>query len=146
MSFQDLPKDWSGYPLSDPTIAADVVDLQINVGDRRLGILKALLCDEEDHFLMTIDLNLPGRIQDVRPSSCGKLLEPIVQPLQDSPGGSLVLALGRPGPAEWPAVDSEWAEAASQACGAVGVRLIGFYVATTYQVRRAEVSAVAPAT
>ncbi|WP_344113272.1 hypothetical protein [Kribbella alba] len=144
MSFQDLPKNWSEFPLSDPTLAADVVDLQINVGDRRLGIFKALLCDQEDRFLMTVDLNLPGRIQDVRPSSCSKLLEPVAIPLQDLPGGgALVLALGRPGPAEWPAVDSEWAEAATQACRAVGVRLIGFYIATTYQVRRAEVSAIA---
>jgi hypothetical protein len=143
MSFQDLPKDWSDHPLSDPTIAADVVDLQTNVGDRRLGIFKALLCDPEDRFLMTIDLNLPGRIQDVRPTSCAKLLEPVVLPMQDIPGGSLVLALGRPGPVEWPAVDNEWAEAATDACRAVGVRLLGFYVATTYQVRRAEVSAIA---
>ncbi|GAA1522507.1 hypothetical protein [Kribbella lupini] len=57
-------------------------------------------------------------------------LRPVIRPLQVYPGGALLLTLGRRGPSATTTSDREWAEAATRACRSLGVRLLGFYVAS----------------
>ncbi|MFI7068615.1 hypothetical protein ACIBL3_47040 [Kribbella sp. NPDC050124] len=60
MSFQDLPPTWTDHPLSDPTRAADVVDLLVSLGDRHRGTFTVILCDENTHYRAAIAIDLPS--------------------------------------------------------------------------------------
>lgn len=51
MTFEDLPSNWADMPLTDPALAADVVDLFLGDRDRHADSLMLLLCDE-DHRLV----------------------------------------------------------------------------------------------
>ncbi len=57
-------------------------------------------------------------------------LRPVIRPLQVYPGGAIILTLGRRGPSVTTTSDREWAEGAVRACRSLGVRLLGFYVAS----------------
>ncbi|MGC4938391.1 hypothetical protein [Kribbella sp. DT2] len=57
-------------------------------------------------------------------------LRPVIRPLQVYPGGALILALGRRGPGTTTKSDREWADAAVRVCRSLGVRLLGFYLAS----------------
>ncbi|MEV0282950.1 hypothetical protein AB0H36_02410 [Kribbella sp. NPDC050820] len=60
MSFQDLPQTWTDHPLSDPTRAADVVDLLVSLGDRHRGTFTVILCDENTRYRAAIAVDLPS--------------------------------------------------------------------------------------
>jgi hypothetical protein len=139
MSFLNLPTDWSESPLSDPTLAADVVDLCVSAGDRRLGLFKVIFCDEEDRFRGGVDISLRDRHGQLQLTDCRAVIEPVVTTLRENPDRGVLLALGRPGPESWPAIDDQWAEIATAVCDEAGVRLLAFYVATSDHVRRVEV-------
>jgi hypothetical protein len=138
MSFENLPKDWSECSLSDSTLAADVVDLCLNEGDRHLGLLKAIFCDEQDRFHGSVDIELRDRDGQLHLTDCRTALKPVVAALRASPGIGLLLALGRPGPEMWPPIDNEWAERATAVCAEADIRLLGLYVATPNHIRRVE--------
>ncbi|GAB2649828.1 hypothetical protein [Kribbella swartbergensis] len=61
MSFRDLPQTWTDQPLSDPTVAADVVDLLVSLGDRRRGTFTVVLCDANTHYRAAIAIDLPSQ-------------------------------------------------------------------------------------
>ncbi|ADB33327.1 hypothetical protein Kfla_4292 [Kribbella flavida DSM 17836] len=130
MTFTDLPKDWRRRPLSDVLIAADVVDLYCTAGDRRRGALTLFICDEQDCFRGAVVIDLCELLDEHRPPQLAAALRPVVRPLQVYPGGALMLALSRPGPAAISDDDREWAEAAARVCRTTGVRLLGFYIAS----------------
>ncbi|TDU83541.1 hypothetical protein EV138_6005 [Kribbella voronezhensis] len=138
MSFLNLPPDWSESPLSDTTLAADVVDLCVSAGDRRLGLFKAIFCDQEDRFRGGVDISLRDRHGQLHLTDCRTVLEPLVAALSDHPDLGVLLALGRPGPESWPAVDNQWAELSADICNEAGVRLLAFYVASADHIRRVE--------
>jgi hypothetical protein len=138
MSFLNLPKDWSELPLSDPTTAADVVDLCLNEGDRRLGLLKVIFCDEQDRFHGCVDIELRDRLGQLHLTDCRTALKPVVAALDANLRIGVVLALGRPGPEVWPPIDNEWAEAATAVCDEADIRLLALYVATPDHVHRVE--------
>jgi hypothetical protein len=138
MSFENLPKNWSECSLSDPTIAADVVDLCVNEGDRRLGLFKAIFCDEQDRFHGAVEVELRDRFGQLQLDDCRTPLRPVVMALRESPGIGLLLALGRPGPDVWPPIDDDWAGTTAAVCAEAGIRLLGFYVATPDHIRRVE--------
>jgi hypothetical protein len=138
MSFLNLPTDWSETPLSDPTLAADVVDLCLSVGDRRLGLLKAIFCDSEDRFHGQVEIELRDRHDQLHLTDPRAVLEPVAVALRSAPGTSVLLALGRPGPPSWPAIDNTWAETAATICADSDIPLLAFYVATPEDVRRVE--------
>jgi hypothetical protein len=71
------------------------------------------------------------------------MLKPFLLAAQAGTDSGLLLAMGRFGPSDLPEVDEPWAAEVARLCREYGVRLIGFYVATTDGVRRAEVGAVA---
>jgi hypothetical protein len=135
MSFRDLPQTWTDQPLSDPTVAADVVDLLVTLGDRRRGTFTVILCDANTHYRAAIAVDLPSQFEHLTRASaagdmCASALTPIMPAVRTAPGTTLLLALGRPGPPTWPSLDAEWASAATHTCRAAGVSLLGFYVAT----------------
>jgi hypothetical protein len=132
MSFENLSATWADEPLTDPDVTADAIDLMVSLGDRRRGIFTILLCDPHDRYLATVAIDLPGTFS-VGPSPaqlCGTALRPFIPAVHTAPGTALVLALGRPGPARMIDLDAQWAQAAATICNAVGIRLLGFYVAT----------------
>ena len=139
MSFQDLPQTWPDHPLSDPALAADVVDLLVSLGDRQRGTFTVVLCDEDTHYRAAIAVDLPAefehRTRSLAPGDmCTSALTPIMPAVRTAPGTSLLLALGRPGPPTWPSLDTEWASAATHTCRAAGVPLLGFYIASAHHI------------
>ncbi|WP_329476259.1 hypothetical protein OG558_37915 [Kribbella sp. NBC_01510] len=150
MSFQNLAPTWATQPLSDPALATDVVDLMVSLGDRRSGTFTAVLCDHDDRYIATVAIDLPSEFEHLEPSLrsdglCGSALSPIIPALRTTPGAALILALGRPGPAVWPDLDTEWAEAATHICTAAEVRLLGFYIASATHIYQPAVRASAAA-
>ncbi|MFC6159671.1 hypothetical protein [Kribbella jiaozuonensis] len=71
----------------------------------------------------------PGAAPDPG-SLCANALHPLVPAIQTAPDTGVILALGRPGPARSPALDNQWAQAATTICQAADLRLLGFYIAT----------------
>ncbi|QNE16730.1 hypothetical protein F1D05_00975 [Kribbella qitaiheensis] len=138
MSFENLPRNWPECPLSDSTTAADVVDLCLSEGDRRLGLLKVIFCDEQNRFHGCVDIELRDRFGQLQLDDCRTVLKPVVAAVRASPGIGLLLALGRPGPESWPPIDNEWAEAVTTVCAEADIRLVAFYVASAGHVHRVE--------
>jgi hypothetical protein len=135
MSFQDLPQTWPDHPLSDPTHAADVVDLLVSLGDRQRGTFTVVICDQDDRYIAAVAIDLPSefehRLPSLQPSElCSTALGAVMPAVSTAPGTALLLALGRPGPDIWPELDTEWAEAATHICQAADVRLLGFHIAS----------------
>ena len=173
MSFHNLPPTWTNQPLSDPTRAADVVDLMVTLGDRRRGTFTVLLCDPDNHYRAALTLDLPedfaGPVEHITSLQggshhrragtagashhhragtagvCSSALDPILPAVRTAPGTGLILALGRPGPPFQPEVDTEWAEAATRICQAADVRLLGFYVASADHVYQPQLQTEAAA-
>jgi hypothetical protein len=144
MSFQDLPQTWTDHPLSDPVLTANVVDLLVSLGDRQRGTFTVILCDNDDHYIATVAIDLPSEFRAAMPSLepselCSTAFGAIMPAVRTAPGTGLLLALGRPGPDFWPELDTEWAEAATHLCRIAGVRLLGFYVASAHHIYQPEV-------
>lgn len=134
MTFTDLPRNWTDLPLTDPALAASVVDLYVTEGDRRSGVFSALLCDEKSRFIASIQLDLPDYADDPPTDTCEEVLDPVIPALQLRPDGALLLALGRPGPGMPVPLDLGWSRAATHLCRLADIRLLAFYVATPGQV------------
>ncbi|RZU10836.1 hypothetical protein EV645_5991 [Kribbella rubisoli] len=135
MSFLDLTPTWTDQPLTDPDVAADVVDLMLTLGDRRRGTFAVILCDPDDHYRATITVDLPAEFDRLASpldthTLCSTALNPIVPAIQTAPNTAVILALGRPGPARSPALDHAWATAATTICQAAHLRLLTFHIAT----------------
>ena len=150
MSFENLPATWAERPLTDPSRAADVVDLMVSLGDRQRGTFTVILCDSDDRYVATVAIDLPDESQHLTPSLeprelCSTALGAIMPAVHKASGTGLLLALGRPGPAFWPALDDDWATAATHICRAADVRLLGFYIASAGNVYQSHVTAAAAA-
>jgi hypothetical protein len=135
MSFLDLNPTWTDQPLTDPDVAADVVDLMLTLGDRQRGTFAVILCDPDDRYRATITVDLPAEFDRLAPpldthALCSTALSPIVPAIQTAPRTPLILALGRPGPIRSPALDQDWSTAATNICQATHLRLLSFHIAT----------------
>ncbi|MEV4262954.1 hypothetical protein [Kribbella sp. NPDC049584] len=135
MSFLDLTPTWTDQPLTDPRVAADVVDLMLTLGDRHRGTFAVILCDPDDHYRATITVDLPSEFDRLTPppdthTLCSTALNPIVTAIQTAPNTPLILALGRPGPTHSPVADRDWATAGRAICQAANLRLLSFHIAT----------------
>lgn len=134
MTFEDLPKGRSReLDLSDPTHAADVIDLITMDEDRERGCFTAMLCDPQDRGRQPICL----KELDPRAPLAGvaELLE-LVLPLLAQTGGSILMARGRPGPLRATDDDRALHQRSIELCRAHDVRLLGFHIATPQGVRR----------
>lgn len=128
MTFQDLPKGWHSRPLSDTTIAADVVDLVVRESDRASGCISLLLCDHTHRMLQPVtvtDLDREG------PDERRRLFDLLVGEFADRLGG-VVVAVGRPRGAVPDDEARAWHEAAIASCSAHDVPLLGTYLATAH--------------
>ena len=135
MSFLDLTPTWTDQPLTDPDVAADVVDLMLTLGDRPRGTFAVILCDPDDRYRATITVDLPSELDRPAPpldthTLCSTALSPIVPAIQTAPNTAVILALGRPGSAHSPTLDHDWATAATTICQAADLRLLSFHIAT----------------
>jgi hypothetical protein len=128
MTFSDLPTNWLTRPLTDPVLAANAVDLFVTEGERRRGVLAALICDRRARFRTSILLDLPRDAPLASPKSCIRALAPLVPVLEGRPDGALILALGRPKPD--PPSDDDWTQAAIHTCRTASIRLLAFYLVT----------------
>ncbi|MDX6264181.1 MAG: hypothetical protein QOH84_5869 [Kribbellaceae bacterium] len=128
MTFSDLPTNWLTRPLTDPVLAANAVDLFVTEGERRRGVLAALICDRRARFRTSILLDLPRDSPLASPKSCIRALAPLIPVLEGRPDGALILALGRPKPD--PPSDHDWTQAAIHTCRTASIRLLAFYLAT----------------
>jgi hypothetical protein len=133
MTFSDLPTNWLSRPLTDPTLAANAIDLFVTEADRRRGVLAALICDGRARFRTSMLLDLPRDAPLASAKSCVRALAPLVPVLEGRPDGALILALGRPRPD--PTSDHDWTQAAIQTCRTASIRLLAFYLATPTELR-----------
>ena len=130
MTFDDLPADWPTRPLSDTTIAADIVDLVVREGDREGGCLSILLCGDDHHLIQPLTItDLDGEPRVVHREPFDAFLSHLGTEL-----GGIVVAVGRPGGLHPDDEARAWHEAAIASCREHGVPLLGTYLATDHGV------------
>lgn len=130
MTFEDLPGDWPTRPLTDTTVAPDVVDLVVRESDRDGGCLSLLLCGDDHRMLQ------PVTITDLAGEPHVRHREPFDSFLGHlgSELGGIVVAVGRPGGLQPDDEARAWHEAAIASCREHGVPLLGTYLATAHGV------------
>ena len=129
MSFRDLPKNWHSRPLTEPPLAADIVDLVVREGDRVAGCVTFLLCDERGRLIQPVTIT----DTDAGAGEPRDLVELFLGDLAGGIGG-LVVAVGRPRGHTPDDAARAWHEAAIAACRRHEVPLIGTYLATVHGV------------
>jgi hypothetical protein len=138
MSFEDLPRDWTQRPVTDPSITADVLDLVVRDADRETGAVAALMCNTAERLVQPVVMALPHagievgehrRFFDVVcngiVAACG----------EGDRGGILVAVARRNG---WSVIgdDRQGHDAARRSCAEHDVPLLGFWLVTRDVVRR----------
>lgn len=127
MSFQDLPPDIRDRSLTDPRLAADVIDLIIGDEARARGSVGLMLCDDADRGLQPVVLtDVP---ENASSDGLRQLLE-LLLPVVAEDRGSVLVGRGRRRGIAPNDLDREWHQLAIDACAAAGVRLLGFHLAT----------------
>jgi hypothetical protein len=127
MSFRDLPSGIRDLPLTDPAIAADVIDLIISDEARASGAIGVMVCDDQDRGLQPV---VVSDVPEVAGStSLAQLLE-LLLPVVSEERGSVLVGRGRRRGQSPTDADRAWHQQAIDSCGQRGVRLLGFYVAT----------------
>ena len=132
MSFDDLPQNWPDLPLDTPGLAADVADLVVGHVDRVAGCIGLVLTDAD------LTMGQPAIISDVDDDVCPDELRPALGHLCGllvEAGGAMVFVRGRDGTVRFTDSDRHWHQAAIDACGIAGVRLLGAFLATPAAVR-----------
>lgn len=127
MSFEELPKNVRDFPLTDPVLAADVVDLIISLRDRHSGCIGLMLCDGDDRGVHPVIVNEVA--EDASMDVLQKLLD-LLLPMLAQQHGSILVGRGRRAGLRPTDTDREWHQCAIDACARHGVRLLGFHLAT----------------
>ncbi len=132
MSYRDLPPDLGAIPLTDPTTAADVVDLILEPASREAGCIGLMLCTADGHGISPVVIDqIPD---DVPVRDVATSLRRVLEVVAES-DGCVLAARGRPGTFLLTDEDRAWHEAMIAVCRDTGVRLLGAYVATMSTVR-----------
>jgi hypothetical protein len=127
MSYHDLPPDARSIPLTDTVIQGDVIDLILDLDQRRGGALALMLCDEADRGVQPIvlsDLSADAPAEELR-----SLLD-LLLPMIGEDHGSVLVGRGRRRGLLPTDNDRVWHQETIEACRRHGVRLLGFYLAT----------------
>lgn len=127
MSYHDLPPNVRELPLTDPVLAADVVDLVLSHEDRRGGCLGLMVCDEADRGIQPIVLTDVPEDADIE--ALAQLLDMALPPIGRDDGAVLV-ARGRRRGLTPNDTDRAWHQRVIDGCRVHGVRLLGYHVAT----------------
>jgi hypothetical protein len=132
MTYHDLPPNIRELALTDPVLAADVVDLVLSHEDRRSGCLGLMVCDEKDRGVQPIVLSDVPEHADIE--TLGQLLDLVLPPIGQDRGGVLVGRGRRRGllPTD---TDRAWHQRVIEGCRVHGVRLLGYHLATPEGVR-----------
>jgi hypothetical protein len=127
MSYHDLPPDARSIPLTDNVIQSDVIDLVLDLDQRRGGAVALMLCDEADRGVQPIVLSdLPP---DAPAADLRTLLD-LLLPMIGEAHGSVLLGRGRRRGLMPTDNDRAWHQEAIESCRRHGVRLLGFYLAS----------------
>lgn len=127
MTFRDLPRDVKNRSLTDPALAADVIDLILGDEARASGAIGLMLCDAQDRGLQPVVLTDVPESADVE--GLRQLLDHLL-PLVAEERGSVLVVRGRRRGLTPTHTDREWHELTIAACARHGVRLLGYYLAT----------------
>lgn len=135
MTYKDLPQDWPMRPLTDPTIAADVVDLVVRDQDRAKGGLSFLLCRADGALAQPVFVETEG-CPDL--ADLVRHFADIIEHVPEVRG--LVVAVAKPfgGVTD---TDRRVHQAAIEVCRSHGLTLHGTYLATHAGVRLLPVAA-----
>jgi hypothetical protein len=127
MSYHDLPPDVRAIPLTDSVIQGDVIDLILDLDQRRAGALALMLCDEAGRGLQPIVLSdLPP---DAPATELRTLLD-LLLPVLGKDHGSVLVGRGRRRGLTPTDNDRAWHQESLEACRRHGVRLLGFHLAS----------------
>lgn len=126
MTFENLPEDWPTRALSDRALAADVVDLTLNIADRRRTSIGLLLCDDHQRLLQPMVINDIG---DCTAAEQRHLFAMVCDSMAGTSASALVVTLGRPIGTRLTTADRQWLESAREVCATRNVRLIGTFLA-----------------
>ncbi len=128
MTFRDLPSGIKDIPLTDPHLAADVIDLIIGDEARASGCIGVMVCDSHDRGIQPIVLT---DVPDTADSGGLRQLLEMLLPIVAEDGGSVLIGRGRRRGSAPNDLDRAWHQQAIESCAAAGgVRLLGFYLAT----------------
>lgn len=130
MSFEDLPQPWDHLPLTDPLLAADVVDLFVSHADRVAGCAAFLFLDDDMRMAQPCILGeLPpdGDPWEIR--------DDLLRAVRQLPFAGMVFACGRDGSVLVTDADRRWHEMVLDVCRRADLRLVGAFVATPATVR-----------
>jgi hypothetical protein len=127
MSYLDLPEDIRSAPLTEGAIRADVIDLLLDIEERRRGALAVMICDDLDHGLQPLVIDEVGIGE--HPEPLAEMFDHLL-PMVGHDQGAVLVGRGRDGSAVPTDDDRDWHQVAIDACARTGVRLLGFYVAT----------------
>jgi hypothetical protein len=90
--------------------------------------VRFVLCDHRNQVLFHCHV---GDVPlDVSPAECSYALCAIAHSMSVGPGGAVLIALMRPGPATLTPADGRWFRAARRVCADHQVRLLGVHVVT----------------
>jgi hypothetical protein len=127
MTFRDLPPGVKDLPLTDPHLAADVIDLMVGDEARASGCIGVMVCDRHDRGIQPIVLT---DVPDNADSSGLRQLLEMLLPIVAEDGGSVLIGRGRRRGSAPSDLDRAWHQQAIESCNASGVRLLGFHLAT----------------
>lgn len=124
MTFEDLPDDFRGIPLPD-LVVDDLLDLFVGPSERRLGAAVFLLCDERDRILQPVAIDeMPMEPGPGERESCIRAVAGAV-----AGGGSVLIAVARPGHPTPTEADLRWLTDAVDICEG-RIRLLGVHLCT----------------
>jgi len=131
MSFRDLPADWPRRPLSDPRLAADVLDLCVSDLARGQAGMCVLVLRHD--LTLGQPFLIGGPVPQLeRRSVLSTLMRGCTQ---SRPESAVVLGIVHPGAAVSDE-DRDLHQDAVQACRDIGVLLLGAYLVTEQEVIR----------
>lgn len=127
MSYHDLPPDIRSIPLTDNVIQSDVIDLILDIDQRRGCALALMVCDEADRGVQPIVLSdLPPDA----PADELRSLFDLLLPMIGAEDGAVLVGRGRRRGLLPTDNDRAWHQETLAACQRHGVRLLGFYLAS----------------
>ncbi len=138
MSFEDLPADWAERPVTDPEIAADVLDLIVRDADRVTGSVVAVVCNAAGRVVQPVVVELPP--DGVGPGEHRRFFDVVCMGIASASGdahrGGILAAVARSRGPFVTGDDREWHDAAARSCAQHGVRLLGTWLVTRAVIRR----------
>jgi hypothetical protein len=115
--------------LTTPHAIRDHLDLIIGPEDRRRRGVWFVFCDH--HAEPMVHAAIDDVPAETAESECEAAISPFATVFSEAdPGGGMLLAIARPGPAQIGENDRRWFRAVHAICRRVGIGVLGVYLAT----------------